>query len=712
MGNDPQFRLEGKFPTGWVEVSWWSRSEETIPLRLYWDTGEGMSEDQSKVIGFISEELMRQQSIIFIPSNVKMLRLDPEGAHEGVVTLQGITFRRYSRIGLLIRALQQYWHSNGGWKHVGLMIQKAKLTYELQGPKGLWRKALSTVTQHQLTDPNLIYETFIRKHESFDKGAISKRVEQLVYRPVISVLVPVYNTEERWLRKCIESVQNQFYPHWELCIADDCSPNPRVREILQEYARKDHRIKLIFRETNGHISEASNSALSLATGEFVALLDHDDELAPHALLENVLLLNQHPDADMIYSDEDKIDENGRRYDPFFKPDWSPDTFLSQMYTCHLGVYRTELVRKIGGFRKGFEGAQDYDLVLRLTEETERIYHIPKVLYHWRATPQSTASSATVKPYAQTAGLRALEEALLRRKVDGWVEQVDGVYRVHYVVSKEPLVSIIIPTRDMAELLDRCLLSLFERTSYKNFEAIIIDNGSCKQETFDVFDKWVRAEPERVKVERIDIPFNYSRLNNMAVRHAKGDLLLFLNNDVEILSLDSWLTEMVGHAQRKEVGAVGAMLLYPDYTIQHAGVILMGGVAGHSHKYFPMDAPGYFSRLRTICNYSAVTGACLMVKRELYDLVEGFDERLEVAFNDVDFCLKLLQRGLYNVWLPHVRLIHYESKSRGYEDTPEKQERFQREIQLMRERWRHVIGNDPFYSLHLSQDKEDFSLRVY
>ncbi|ADG05619.1 glycosyl transferase family 2 [Kyrpidia tusciae DSM 2912] len=629
-----------------------------------------------------------------------------------VMRLWAMTFIRPHRIRLLIRALGQYWRSNGGWKHVGLIIKKAKLTYELYGLKGIWKKALSMVTLDQLTDPNLVYETFIRKHESFDKGAISKRIEQLVYCPVISVLVPVYNTEERWLRKCIESVQNQFYPHWELCIADDCSPNPRVREILEEYARKDHRIKLIFRETNGHISEASNSALSLATGDFVALLDHDDELAPHALLENVLLLNQHPDADMIYSDEDKIDENGKRYDPFFKPDWSPDTFLSQMYTCHLGVYRTELVRKIGGFRKGFEGAQDYDLVLRLTEETERIYHIPKVLYHWRATSQSTASSAAVKPYAQTAGLRALKEALLRRKEDGWVEQVDGVYRVHYVISKEPLVSIIVPTRDMAELLDRCLVSLFERTSYKNFEVIIVDNGSCKQETCDVFKKWVRQEPVRVRVERIDIPFNYSRLNNMAVRHAKGELLLFLNNDIEILSPDSWLAEMVGQAERKTVGAVGAMLLYPDYTIQHAGVVLTGGVAGHSHKHFPVDAPGYFGRLRTISNYSAVTGACLMVKKELFDLVGGFDERLEIAFNDVDFCLKLLQRGFYNVWLPHVRMVHYESKSRGYEDTPEKQERFLREIQLMRERWGHHIGSDPFYNPNLSQDKGDFLLRSY
>jgi len=562
--------------------------------------------------------------------------------------------------------------------------------------------------------PIRAYERWLQHHSirDEDRNALKEKINHLFYRPLISVIVPVYNTDKRWLIRCVESVRGQHYPFWELCIADDASTRPHVAEVLKEYMAKDSRIKVAFREKNGNISACSNTALELATGEYIALLDHDDEFSEDALYETASLLNAHPDADMIYSDEDKVSEEGERFGPFFKPDWSPDTFLSQMYTCHLGVYRTKLIREIGGFRKGFDGSQDYDLVLRFTEKTQKIYHIPKILYHWRTIPGSAAEAVDAKGYAQEPALRALREALSRRGEEAEVEALPGGrYRARYYPRNNPLVSILIPTRDLSPVLAVCLTSLFEKTVYPHFEVLVIDNGSVEKETQNLFHIWQMREPARFRVIPADMPFNFSRLINRGAAEARGELLLIFNNDMEVMAGD-WLSEMAGQAQRSSVGAVGAKLLYPDDTIQHGGVVLgIGGIAAHSHKYFPKDAPGYFGRLCIVSNYSAVTGACLMVRKSLFVEVGGFDEHLGVAFNDTDFCLRLRARGFHNVFLGHVVLRHHESKSRGLEDTVEKQIRFRGEIDCMLERWGEILENDPCYSPHLTLLKEDFSLRI-
>jgi GT2 family glycosyltransferase len=532
-------------------------------------------------------------------------------------------------------------------------------------------------------------------------------------RPLISVIMATYDSSERYLRAAIDSVRAQVYPDWELCIADDASPDPRVRRILEEYAALDVRIKVVYREENGHISNATNSALDVATGEFVGFLDHDDLLTPDALFECALIANRVPDIDVVYSDEDKIDDAGNLTDPFFKPEWNPDTFLSRMYTCHFGVYRRELVESVGRLRPEFDGSQDYDLVLRLTERTTRIHHIPKVLYHWRVHPASTASTASAKPYANEAAERAITEAIARRGEPGRASvrpDAPGTYIVRYQIRDRRKVSLIIPTRNHGDDVDRCLSSVFGRNTYDDFEIVLLDNGSDDRASIQTFEKWVKYD-SRVKVVRYDAPFNYPRINNHAVEHATGNYLLFLNNDTEVITPD-WMEAMVEQAQRPSIGAVGCLLLYPDGTIQHAGVIVgLGGVAGHSHKHFPGDAPGYFYTLRAINNVTAVTAACMMVRRSVFAEVGGLDEDFAVAFNDVDFCLKLRRAGYRNVYLPHVKLHHFESKSRGYETTPEKQARFDREIAMMRERWGTANMVDACYSPNLTDSHEDYAIKT-
>lgn len=565
-------------------------------------------------------------------------------------------------------------------------------------------------------EENLEYIKWLEQNSlnSGDVISILKEASTFNYKPLISIIIPIYNIEENWLVKCFDSVRNQFYDNWEICAADDASTDPNVRKVLDRYQGLDQRIKVVYREENGHISAASNSALSLAKGEFIALLDQDDELSPDALYENVKLLNKHPEADFIYSDEDKIDEEGIRFKPFFKPDWSPDTLLSHNYTSHLSLYRTELVRSVGGFREGYEGSQDYDLVLRVTENTENIFHIPKILYHWRTLEGSAAADTSAKNYAYTAAKKALEDALSRRGKKARVEYIPnypGQYRIIYELEYNPLISIIIPTKDKPEVLEKCLDSIYRKSSYQNYQVIIVDNGSVKEETFEIFEKWQAILGDKMKALHLPEPFNYSRLNNAAVEIADGDLILLLNDDTEVITAE-WLEIMAGMALQKGVGAVGAKLIYHDNTIQHAGCILgIGGVAAHSHKFFHRDSPGYFGRLLVTANYAAVTGACLMVKKELYNKVGGFDQELAVAFNDIDFCIRIMQEGYNNLVVPYVELYHYEHKSRGQDDTPEKQKRFLRESMIMRYRWGELIKNDPYYNPNLTLHEEDFSLKI-
>lgn len=563
----------------------------------------------------------------------------------------------------------------------------------------------------------LDYPAWIERHDTVSRSdirAMRRQSKARGRRPKISVIMPVYNPPEVWLRRCLDSVLQQAYPYWELCVADDASTAPHVKTILKKYAAQDARIKVVFRETNGHISEASNSALALATGEWVALLDHDDELPVHALYMVAKAINERPDARLIYSDEDKIDEHGRRFDPYFKPDWNPDLFLGQNMVSHFGAYRTDLVRGVGGFRKGYEGSQDYDLALRCIERLhpEQIVHIPHVLYHWRAIEGSTALAKGEKNYAAIAGGRALEDHFVRTGVSGViVHAADYGYRTQRTVDSrcQPKVSLIVPTRDRVGLLRMCVDSILEKTEYDNYEIVVVDNQSIEPATHAYFDS-LKGHP-KVRIFGYDAPFNYSEMNNVAVASTNSDIVGLINNDIEVINGD-WLGEMVSHAVRPEIGAVGAMLYYPNGTIQHAGVMLgIGGVANHAYIGMLKGYGGQMSRALLVQNLSAVTAACLLIRRETFDAVGGLDPRLQVAFNDVDFCLRVREKGFRNLWTPHAELYHHESASRGYEDTPAKHERFTREVTLMMERWGDQLLKDPAYNPNLTLGATDFALAI-
>ncbi len=530
---------------------------------------------------------------------------------------------------------------------------------------------------------------------------------------LISIIMPVFNTDSAFLRQAIKSVQRQTYQNWELCICDDGSTLPHIRILLDEYSSQDSRIKTIFREVTGHISIASNSALGLATGDYVTFLDHDDELSPHAINEVVAAVSINK-FDFIYSDEDKINDRGIRFSPHFKPDYSEDLLLSQNYISHLSVIRRDFVTQVGGFREGFEGSQDYDLFLRCLTliPSDRICHIPKVLYHWRASANSTAFDPHAKDYSVTAGLKALSSLLQERGVSGHVDKgnTSNTYRVIRTLPKNiPFVSVIITTRDHAKTLKGCVESILQKTEYGKFEIIIVNNQSVEDSTFRVFAE-LSLDP-RVRVIDYDGDFNFSAINNAAANVAAGEVLGLLNNDVEVIT-PGWMTEMVSHAVRDDIGCVGAKLYYPDETIQHAGVILgVGGVAGHGHKYLSRYDHGYFDRLGVIHNVSAVTAACLFVKKSIYEQVGGMDqEKLAVAFNDVDFCLKVREFGYRNLLTPWAELYHSESKSRGKDDTVEKMERFKQETIFMQEKWGATLLNDPCYSPHLTLQYEQFQIK--
>jgi glycosyltransferase involved in cell wall biosynthesis len=558
------------------------------------------------------------------------------------------------------------------------------------------------------------YQKWIKNYDRLvteDRVAIWNHIEKFHRHPLISIVIPVYNTPERWLRRCLESVFAQLYPYWELCIADDGSTAPHVRRILEEYRIKDNRVKIVYRSQNGHICAASNDALSLAEGEFIALLDHDDELAEHALYMMALEILQNPHARLLYSDEDKIDERGRRFNPYFKSDFSYDLFLSQNMINHLAVFRTELVSQVGRLRIGLEGSQDWDLALRCIERLNpgEIRHIPHVLYHWRAVPSSTALGAGEKSYAVQAGQRAVSEHLARSRIKAAVEpapDLPNYNRVRLALSRNPKVSLIIPTRNGKDILSRCIDSIKE-TRYAPYEILIVDNGSDDPETLKYLDEL--SQSGKAKILRYPKPFNYPAINNFAVSQAEGEIIVLLNNDTEVISPD-WLYELVSHACRPEVGAVGALLLYPDGSIQHGGIILVGGVAGHAFKALPRHSGGYFSQALLCRDVSAVTAACLAVRKSLYQEVGGLDaDNLPVAFNDVDFCLRLREKGYLNVYTPYAELYHFESKTRGDDLSGEKRDRFKREVAYMKRRWGALLSNDPYYNPNLTLDKEDFRL---
>ncbi len=550
------------------------------------------------------------------------------------------------------------------------------------------------------------YNIWIKEKEK----SITETLE-LSHKPKISVVVPVYNVETAMLKDCIESVLNQTYDNWELCIADDCSTMESVKNCLKEY-EDNEKIKIVYREKNGHISLCTNSAIELADGEYIAFMDCDDTLSPNALYEVACKLNEDNTLDFIYSDEDKIDENGkRRHEPHFKPEWSPDTYMSLNYTCHLGVYRKSIGDEIGWLRKGYEGAQDYDFTLRFTEKTDRIGHIPKILYHWRQRAESTAVNPEAKGYILETAKRAKEDALSRRNIQGEVEYISEIYqyRVNYACAGNPLVSVIIPSKDNFEVFKRCVDSLREITEYDNYEIVLVDNGSSEEqmERYAAYCKkyaytYVYKEKE----------FNFSFMCNLGAAHANGELYLFLNDDITIKE-GKWMERMAGHAMQSHVGAVGAKLLYPDTTlIQHVGVISF--VAGPVHSLCQMDDTPiyYFCRNKIEYNYSAVTAACLMVDKKKFEEIGGFDESYAVAYNDIDLCFKLFEKGYYNVARMDAVLYHHESLSRGSDTiSPEKMKRLIKERERLYSAHPQFNAYDPFYSPNLTMEKGDFSLSI-
>ena len=559
------------------------------------------------------------------------------------------------------------------------------------------------------------YDLWVQQHtlSENDIEAAQAEIEAMNATPLFSILVPIYNTDPEYLIAMIRSVQNQIYPHWQLCLVDDCSPKSYLRGILEHEASQDERISIQLNDVNQGIALTTNDALALAKGDYVALLDHDDELSIDALYENAKVINESPEVGLIYSDEDKMDMQGKREEPYFKPDYSPDLLHTNNYICHFSVIKKAIAVEIGGFREGLDGSQDHDLILRAAAKAEKVVHIPKILYHWRKIPGSTAVVYDSKSYAWEAGRKAVEDILNDQEEGVRVEfgSLKGSYRVHREIKGEPLISIVIPFKDKPELLDSCLNSILNRSSYSNFEIIGVSNNSEQEQTIERMEHFQKLD-ERIQFVEKNIPFNFSALCNFGAEQAQGDYIVLLNNDIEIISPD-WLERMLEHAQRPHIGAVGGKLLYQDGRVQHAGVVVgMVGAAGHPHKFFPDEHIGYHGRLHMVYNVSAVTGAMMMIKLDKFKEVGGLDEdNLAVAYNDIDLCLKLMDKGYHNLFTPHARATHYESISRGYEDTDEKMQRLVAEQSHFLTKWDDFLKmGDPYFNPNLSLKNEKFSLK--
>lgn len=556
------------------------------------------------------------------------------------------------------------------------------------------------------------YGPWYEKYRLSEEELARQKKKRWKIRPKISIAVPVYRTPETFLREMIESLMDQTYDNWELCIANASPEDETVNQVLAEYADKDSRVRWSNLSENEGIAENSNQAFAMAQGEYVGLLDHDDLLAPNALYEAVCALEADPEIDCLYTDEDKVTADlSEHFQPHLKPDFNLDLLRSNNYITHFFLVKKTVVSRAGGFRKEFDGAQDYDFILRCTECAEKIHHIPEILYHWRTHKSSTADNPASKMYAYEAGRRAIEEHLQRTAAPGTVSHTKdyGFYRITYPVREEAEISIIIPNKDEKSTLETCLRSIKEKSTYKNYEILIIENNSTSEEIFQYYKELKKEDNIRVAVW--EGPFNYSAINNYGASLAAGDYLLFLNNDVEVIT-PGWLEEMLGNCQRPEAGAVGAKLYYPDNTIQHAGCILgIGGIAGNMFTGMPGDRTGYLHKASIQQDLSVVTAACMMTKAEVFHRAGGFTEELAVAFNDVDLCLKIRKQNYLVIYNPYVELYHYESKTRGAEDSEEKVRRFQREIEYMRSHWIDILKKgDPYYNKNLSLTKWNYSLK--
>ena len=586
-------------------------------------------------------------------------------------------------------------------------IQKGFRYLKHYGPKEFW------IRLHERFEPEEIpygpwYAAYIPDKETLE----AQKKQKFAWSPLISITVPAYQTPVEFLRQMIESLIAQTYGEWELCIANASPDNEEMQRVLADYSARDPRVRFHNLKENLGIAENTNRALAMAKGEFTGLLDHDDLLAPNALYEIVKALQEHPLADALYTDEDKVTtELDEHFQPHLKPDFNLDLLRSNNYICHFFVVRSSVMKKTGGFRREFDGAQDYDFIFRCTENAREVVHVPEILYHWRTHKASTADNPASKMYAFEAGKRAIEANLLRTGTKGVVSHTQdlGFYRVKYPVQGQPLVSVIIPNKDEKETLQTCLEMLEKNTSYRNFEIIIIENNSTTEEIFKYY-KELSSDP-KIRLLRWGKEFNYSAINNFGASHARGEYLLFLNNDVKSINPD-WMEEMLGVCQRPEVGGVGAKLIYPDNTIQHAGCVIgMGGIAGHMFVDMPADRTGYLHKASLLQDMSAVTAACLMMKKEVFEEAGGFTEELAVAFNDVDLCLKVRKSKHLIVYDPYAKLYHMESKTRGAEDSVEKVRRFQTEIEYMRCHWIDILKNgDPYYNKNLSLAKWNYSLK--
>lgn len=555
------------------------------------------------------------------------------------------------------------------------------------------------------------YKIWMEKNELTKEEIERQKAYKFNFSPKISIVVPMYNTDEIFFKELVESIENQTYSNWELCLADGSETQ---NESLKQYYEKNKKIKYKFLNENKGISENTNKAIEMATGEYIGFLDHDDLISQDALFEMVKVINENQNAEFIYSDEDKIDEQYERFEPYFKPDYSPETLACNNYITHFVVVKKELLDRVGKLNSEFNGAQDFDFVLRATSEAKDVVHISKILYHWRVHKSSTANVADAKPYAYEAGKKAVEAHLKRMGRNGIVEDgqdVPGIYKIKYEIEGNPKVSILIPNKDNINLLKTCIDSILKLTTYKNYEIVVIENNSEKKETLEYYNEISKNENVRILNSGIK-EFNYSKIINFGVQNVDSEFVIQLNNDTKILNSD-WLENMVGYAQNKEIGAVGARLYYEDKTIQHAGIIVgLSGIAGNMLVNLPYGKHAYFGREAATRNVAAVTGACLLCRRELYEEVGFMDEeKFKVAFNDVDFCLKLLEKGYRNIYNPYVELIHYESKSRGYEYTKEQEERFNKESENFKTKWKKYIDYDPYYNINFSRKSCNYDINI-
>ena len=708
IGSDPFFIVD--FKNKGLSAGWYWLSIDIVEVKgrlllpkLYYDCGRGFNEEDVWNLPDICNGKM--ESLIKFPFNISTLRFDPTTT-ECTFTVREFHLKSIGKIKAFQIGISKYkkihWPQRSYLSlYTGLITDFLK-TGKLELKKKIWDSI--TYKEENSLDK---YKAWCALYDTVSPGQmeiIKSLSDNLTYQTFFSIIMPVYNAPVYFLKLAIESVKKQAYKNWELCIADDKSTNEDVKELLIAYQEKDPRIKVVFRETNGHISNASNSALELATGDFMVLLDQDDELPVHCLYMVAAAINKNKNLCIIYSDEDKIDENGNRFDPYFKTDWNKDLFYGQNMISHLGVYKLSLIKKIGGFRPGYEGSQDYDLALRCIEHLEpgQIHHIPHVLYHWRAIEGSTSVDMSNKNYAFDAGLKALKDHLKRTGQAAIGEQnVYNSYRVKWnLPEQEPMVSIIIPTKDEVDVLSACVTSVIQKTRYKNFEVLVIDNNSEEPSTLEYL-KRVQNEYKQVKVYTYNSEFNFSAIVNYGVRKSKGEVVLLLNNDTEVINED-WLCEMVSQSMREEIGAVGAKLFYPNGQIQHAGVFLYEGHPGN-HIYLKREKtdPGYFNKLNLVQNYSAVTAACLAVRKQLYLEVGGFDENnLKIVYNDVDFCLKIRELGYKNLYTPFAQLVHYESLSRGNDLNEVNFHRFKKEHSYMLTKWKDTVFRDPFFNPNL------------